>query len=37
MDCLPLLQQIIDAILDQTLNVAQLWGSQAKITRQTDG
>jgi len=32
-----LLQQIIDVILDQTLDVAQLWGSKSKITRQTYG
>jgi hypothetical protein len=37
MDCLPLLQQIIDVILDQSLDVASLWGSETKITRQTDG
>jgi len=37
MDCLPLLQQIIDVIFDQSLDVAQLWDSEIKITRQADG
>jgi hypothetical protein len=37
MDCLPLLQQIIGVILDQPLDVAQLWSSKAEITRQTYG
>jgi hypothetical protein len=37
MDCLPLLQQIIDVILDQSLDVTQLWGPESKITRQADG